>query len=147
TTPTETRTLTATNAFTDADGLTAAVFSHQWQRLDGATWVNVGIDSPQFTPTQAEVGHQLRVVVSYTDDQGTAETVTSAATGIVGDFIAANAASQTLTGNAGDDLIFGGGGNDTLIGLAGGDSLDGGTGNDSLDGGDGNDSLVGGAGV
>ncbi len=156
TTPTETLTLTAVNAFTDADGLTAAVFTYQWQRLTigadpaiDANWTNVGTAStvPQFTPTQAEVGHQLRVVVSYTDDLGTAETVTSAPTGIVGDFIAANAASQTLTGNAGDDLIFGGGGNDTLIGLAGSDSLDGGTGNDSLVGGDGNDSLVGGAGV
>jgi Ca2+-binding RTX toxin-like protein len=152
TTPTETLTLTAVNAFTDADGLTAAVFTYQWQRLTigadpaiDANWTNVGTAStvPQFTPTQAEVGHQLRVVVSYTDDLGTAETVTSAPTGI----IAANAASQTLNGTAGDDLIFGGGGNDTLIGLAGSDTLDGGTGNDSLVGGDGNDSLVGGAGV
>ena len=66
---------------------------------------------------------------------------------MVGDFIAANALSQTLTGNAGDDLIFGGGGNDTLNGLAGGDTLDGGAGTDVLNGGDGNDNLSGGAAV
>jgi Ca2+-binding RTX toxin-like protein len=133
--------------------LLAAVFSYQWQRLAigadpaiATNWTNVGIDSPQFTPTQAEVGHQLRVVVSYTDDQGTAETVTSAATGIVGDFVPANAAAQTLTGTAGDDLIFGGGGNDTINGLAGSDTIDGGTGNDTMNGGAGNDVLTGGAG-
>jgi Ca2+-binding RTX toxin-like protein len=156
TTPTESLTLTASNAFSDADGLTAAVFTYQWQRLAigadatvDANWTNVGIAStlPLFTPTQAEVGHQLRVVVSYTDDLGTAETVVSAPTGIVGDFIAANAAAQTLTGNAGDDLIFGGGGSDTLNGLAGSDTLDGGTGNDTLNGGAGSDSLLGGAGA
>jgi Ca2+-binding RTX toxin-like protein len=151
TTPTETQPLTATNAFTDADGVTAAVFAYQWQQSavgGGTTFTDIaGATTQIFTPTQNQVNRQLRVVVSYTDDNGTNETVTSAATTVVGDFIAANAASQTLTGNAGDDLIFGGGGNDTLIGLAGGDTLDGGTGNDSLVGGDGNDSLVGGAGV
>jgi Ca2+-binding RTX toxin-like protein len=147
TTPTETRTLTATNAFTDADGLTAAVFSYQWQRLDGAVWTNVGVDSPQFTPTQAEVGHQLRVAVSYTDDQGTLETVTSAPTSIVGDFFNGTAAADTFAGTAGDDLVLGNGGNDTLNGLGGSDTLDGGAGNDTLNGGAGNDVLIGGAGV
>ena len=32
TTPTETQPITATNLFTDADGLTGAVFSYQWQQ-------------------------------------------------------------------------------------------------------------------
>ena len=148
TTPTETLTLTAANAFTDADGLTAAVFTYQWERLDGATWVQVGTAStvPQFTPTQAEVGHQLRVVVSYTDDHGTAETVTSAPTGIVGDFFNGNAAANTFNGTAGDDLALGNGGDDTLNGLAGSDTLNGGAGSDVLNGGAGLDVLIGGAG-
>ena len=85
-----------------------------------------------FTPTQDQVNRQLRVVVSYTDDNGTNETVTSAATTVVGDFIAANAASQTRRpATQADDLIFGGGGNDTLNGLGGSDThIDGGAGID-----------------
>jgi Ca2+-binding RTX toxin-like protein len=146
TSPTESRTLTAQNLFTDADGLDGAVFAYQWQRLDGADWVPVGADSPQFTPTQAEVGHQLRVIVSYIDDQGTTETLTSAPTGPVGDFIDVNGAAQTLNGNGGDDLIFGGGGNDTINGGAGSDTLDGGTGADIINGNDGNDVITGGLG-
>jgi Ca2+-binding RTX toxin-like protein len=151
TTPTETQTLTATNAFTDADGVTAAVFSYQWQQSavgGGTTFTDIaGATTQIFTPTQNQVNRQLRVVVSYTDDNGTNETVTSAATTVVGDFIAANAAAQALTGNAGDDLIFGGGGNDTLNGGDGSDTLDGGTGVDNINGGAGNDVLAGGAGA
>ncbi len=150
TTPTETQTLTATNAFTDADGVTAAVFAYQWQQSavggGGAFTDIVGATNQIFTPTQNQVNRQLRVVVTYTDDNGTNETVTSAATTVVGDFIAANALSETLTGNAGDDLIFGGGGTDTLNGLGGSDTLDGGAGIDNVNGGDGNDVLAGGAG-
>ena len=139
--PTETLTLTVSNSFSDADGLDAAVFSYQWQRLDGAVWVNVGADLPQFAPTQAEVGHRLRVIVSYTDDQGTAETVTSAATGPVGDFIPANPAAQSLTGTAFDDLILGGAGGDVIDALAGDDTIDGGTIADLIDAGAGNDTI------
>jgi len=151
TSPTETLTIQATNAFTDADGLTGAVFTYQWEQSavgGGAVFTAItGATAASFTPTQAQVNRQLRVVVTYTDDHGTTETVTSAATTVVGDFIPANAASQTLTGNAGDDLILGGAGNDTLNGLGGGDTLDGGAGTDTLNGGDGNDSLSGGAAV
>ena len=157
-TPTETQQLSALNAITDADGLTGAVFTYQWQQANvtgvgggGPGGINFedipGATLPTFTPTQAQVDRELRVVVTYTDDQGTTETVSSAATTVVGDFIAANAAAQTLTGNAGDDLILGGGGVDTLNGLAGSDTLDGGAGADVLNGGDGNDDLSGGAAI
>ena len=127
------------------------MFAYQWQQSapgGGTTFTDiVGATTELFTPGPGQVNRQLRVVVTYTDDNGTNETVISAATTVVGDFIAANALSQTLTGNAGDDLIFGGGGNDTLNGLAGGDTLDGGAGTDVLNGGDGNDNLSGGAAV
>src|SRR5262249_40416214 len=41
-TPTEGETLSLINAITDADGLTTAVFSYQWQQsLNGITWTDI----------------------------------------------------------------------------------------------------------
>ena len=100
-----------------------------------------GATAQTFTPGEAQVNRELRVRVSYTDDQGTTETITSAVTTVTGDFIPANAADQTLTGTHGQDLIFGGEGADTLNGLGEDDLLDGGAGSDLLDGGAGNDSF------
>ena len=99
-----------------------------------------------FVPTQAQVGLLLRVLVTYTDDQGTVETVASAATDVVGDLIFGTNAANTLTGTAGQDEIFGLGGDDILNGLGGNDLLDGGAGNDTLDGGLGADTMSGGLG-
>ena len=100
TTPTETQQLSALNAITDVDGLTGAVFTYQWQQANvtgvgggGPGGINFedipGATLPTFTPTQAQVDRELRVVVTYTDDQGTTETVSSAATTVVGDFVPA----------------------------------------------------------
>ena len=82
------------------------------ERLGGVgAFTNIaGATSDVFTPGQDQVNRQLQVVVTFTDLQGHLETVTSDATGVVGDFIAANAAAQTLNGSAGQDIIFGGGG-------------------------------------
>ena len=148
TSPTETQPLIATNNFLDADGLGGVLFTYQWQRLDGAVWTNVGAASTVslFTPGAAEVGHQLRVQVSYTDAQGTPETVISAATEVVGDFIEANAVGQTLDGTEGQDIIFGGGGIDIINGLGQDDLLDGGSSADNILGGAGNDTIIGGGG-
>ncbi len=147
-TPTEGQTLAASlGSVSDANGTTTSTFSYQWQVLDGGTWVDIGgATSSNFTPTQAQVGMQLRVVVSFTDDLGFPETRTSGATGVVGDFFDGNAAANTFTGTAGDDVAFGRGGADTLNGAGGNDALNGGAGNDSLAGGAGNDSLLGGGG-
>jgi hypothetical protein len=72
-TPSEGETLTAdTSALSDEDGL--GEYSYQWQR-DGSDIT--GAAGPTYTLTQTDVGAAVRVVVSYTDDQGTAETVTS----------------------------------------------------------------------
>jgi Ca2+-binding RTX toxin-like protein len=81
-TPTEGQTLSVINQITDADGLTAAVFAYQWQvSEDGNTWADIdGGVGPTFVPGNAHAGKMLRVVATYTDDQGTTETVTSAAT-------------------------------------------------------------------
>ena len=72
-------TLTAdTSALADADGL--GTFSYQWKAggvdIDGAT-------SSTYTLTQAEVGKIVTASVSYTDGEGTLETVTSAAIPVV----------------------------------------------------------------
>src|SRR5205085_7215093 len=144
-TPTETLPLTAVNAITDADGLVGVTFNYQWQQSaigGGAPFVNIaGATSQNFTPTQAQVNRQLQVVVTYTDNAGNPNTFTSPATIVTGDFIAANAASQLLTGTAGQDIINGGAGNDTLTALDGDDALNGGTGNDVINAGAGNDTI------
>jgi Ca2+-binding RTX toxin-like protein len=149
TTPTEGIAITASTAgISDADGLTTATFGFQWQQsLDGVTWSDiVGQTAATFTPGPAQVLQLLRVVVTYTDDLGTTEVVTSAATGNVGDMIVGTAAANTINGTAFDDWIQGLGGADTLNGNAGADLLDGGAGNDILNGGAGADTLLGGAG-
>ena len=78
-TATQNQTLTAvTTSLADIDGLGA--FSYQWD----ASGVNIaGATSSTFTLTQAQVGKPIRVTVTYTDGQGTLETVTSAYTSVV----------------------------------------------------------------
>jgi Ca2+-binding RTX toxin-like protein len=157
TTPTEGLALTVDpTTIVDADGTATAVagglFAFRWQQsADGVTWVDAVGDLTDgtgqlFVPTQAQVGLHLRVLVTYTDDQGTVETVASAVTDVVGDLIFGTNAGETLTGTAGQDQIFGQGGADTLNGLGGNDLLDGGAGNDRLDGGLGADTMAGGLG-
>jgi 2',3'-cyclic-nucleotide 2'-phosphodiesterase (5'-nucleotidase family)/Ca2+-binding RTX toxin-like protein/endonuclease/exonuclease/phosphatase family metal-dependent hydrolase len=147
TTPTETQTLVASNLFTDADGLTNAVYTYQWQQSDiggGATFTNIaGASGSTFTPTQAQVNRQLRVVVSYTDDQGTVETLTSVPTIVTGDFFVGTANANTFTGTNGQDIIAGLGNNDILNGLDGNDIFRYtiGDGKDIVDGGAGSDTL------
>ncbi len=65
----------STSTIADADGLVGVTFHFQWQA--GTTDI-AGATSATFTPTTAQVGSTLRVVVSYTDNHGTAETVASA---------------------------------------------------------------------
>ncbi|HSB73539.1 MAG TPA: peroxidase family protein [Candidatus Methylomirabilis sp.] len=145
-TPTEGAALTLTSTLTDADGI-ASPISFQVQAGSGALFTDIpGATGLTFTPTQAEVGLQLRVVASFTDGGGTLETVTSAPTGPVGDQVIGTAGANTLTGTAWDDDLQGRAGADTLLGLTGDDQLLGEDGNDALNGGAGADTLVGGAG-
>jgi Ca2+-binding RTX toxin-like protein len=153
-TPTEGQLLTVnTAAIADANGLGA--FSYQWQQsANGVTWANIaGATNATFTPNNpggttfgAQAGLQLRVVVSFTDGGGTAEQVTSNATGPTGVDWDGNGNNNTLAGTAGDDIADGGGGNDTLNGNDGNDLLNGEGDNDTINGGQGNDVLNGGGG-
>lgn len=153
-TPTEGQLLTVNTAgIADANGL--GTFSYQWQQsANGVTWANIaGATNATFTPNNpggttfgAQAGLQLRVVVSFTDGGGTAEQVTSNATGPTGVDWDGNGNNNTLAGTAGDDIGDGGGGNDTLNGNDGNDLLNGEGDNDTLNGGQGNDTLNGGGG-
>jgi Ca2+-binding RTX toxin-like protein len=149
-TPTASQRLVASHEITDDDGTEESVFTYQWQQSavgGGGVFTDIaGATGEEFLLGAGQVGRRLQVVATYTDDHGTTESVTSAATGIVGNFIAANPASQTLNGTDFDDIILGGGGTDTINGGLGNDTLDGGTGGDTINGNDGNDVITGGAG-
>lgn len=67
-----------TSSLADADGL--GTLSYQWLR-DGTDIA--GAISATYTPAQADVGAAISARVSYTDGGGTAESVTSSATGSI----------------------------------------------------------------
>jgi Ca2+-binding RTX toxin-like protein len=140
--------IASTAMIADADGLVGVTFAYQWQVGSGNSFSNIaGATAQSFTLTAAQAGQQVRVQVSYTDNRGTFESLTSAATAVIASaVIMGTNAADTLNGTALDDHILGLGGNDVLNGLAGNDILDGGAGNDTLDGGLGADVMLGGLG-
>ena len=70
----------ATSGIGDADGLANATFSYQW--LAGGSDIS-GATGSAYTPVAGEVGKAIKVRVSFTDDAGNAEALTSAATAAV----------------------------------------------------------------
>ena len=94
-------TLTAsTTGIADSDGLTNATFTHQWLADDAAI---SGATASTHTLVAADVGKAIKVRVSFTDDAGNAESLTSGASAAV--TAANNPASgtprvgETLTAN------------------------------------------------
>ena len=73
-------TLTAIVMITDADGL--GEMSYQWQ-VDGVNIIAASSDT--FTLTEAEIGKEISVIASYTDRNGTLESVFSELTEKVSD--------------------------------------------------------------
>lgn len=75
--------LTAANTLADADGL--GEVSYQWQVSDGrGGWTDIpGAVGSTLALDGGLVGQQVRVVASYTDGQGTATSVASAASGTI----------------------------------------------------------------
>ena len=69
-----------TSGITDEDGLDNASFGYQW-RADAADLS--GATSSSYTLVDADAGKAIRVRVSFTDDAGNKESLTSAATAAV----------------------------------------------------------------
>ena len=75
------QTLTAdTSAINDRDGLTNVSYSHQW--LAGGTDID-GATGSSYTLTATEEGDTIQVRVTFTDDEGNSESLTSVATDAV----------------------------------------------------------------
>ncbi|MDB4091860.1 pentapeptide repeat-containing protein, partial [bacterium] len=101
-TATEDATLTVvTSTISDADDL--GVFSYQWLRdgtdISGAT-------ASTYTLAQADVGAAISIRASYTDGGGTAESVTSSATGSIINVNDAPSGSITISGMASEGQVL-----------------------------------------
>ena len=85
TTPVVGETLTADpSGIADPDGLTGATFTWRWVRVSGGTDTPIaGATTASYTVAAGDVGSTLKVAASFTDDDGTAETVESAETATV----------------------------------------------------------------
>ena len=80
-TPQVEETLTAdTSPIDDADGLTNVSYSYQW--IAGGTDID-GATGSSYELTSSEQGKTIQVRVTFTDDRGNAESLTSVATGAV----------------------------------------------------------------
>ena len=80
------QTLTAgTTAIMDADGLTSVSYTYQWIRVDGTDEADIAAANSSTYPLgAADLGTTLKVRVTFADDLGHTETLTSAATATVG---------------------------------------------------------------
>ena len=93
---------TDTSGISDDDGL--GTFSYQWLRNGVAI---TGATSSTYTLSDADVGAQVSVQVSYTDGHGTAEgPLTSAQTATVTNVNDAPAGVPTITGTAQEDQVL-----------------------------------------
>ena len=102
-------TLTAsTSGIADEDGLDNAVFSYQWIRNDGSTDSGIsGVTGSTYVLNDADEGKSIKVRVSFSDDAGNQESLTSAATASVGpkpNSPATSAPSITGTARVGETL-------------------------------------------
>ena len=79
------QTLTAsTLGIADTDGLTNASYSHQWIGNDGTSDSDIaGASASTYTLVDEDSGKTIKVRVTFTDDGGNDETLTSAPTGAV----------------------------------------------------------------
>ena len=80
------QTLTAiTTGIMDADGLTSPTYTYQWIRVDGTDEADIAsANSSTYILVDADLGTTLKVRVTFADDLGHTETLTSAATATVG---------------------------------------------------------------
>ena len=78
-------------------------YSYQWIRVDADTGVEteVGVDSNRYQRVDADVGHRIKVRVSFTDGDGNPEEVTSLPFGPMAGPAGPSRAPTTLVSNAG----------------------------------------------
>ena len=78
-------TLTAdTSCISDADGLSGETFTYQWVSSDGTTDTDIeNATDSNYTLVDADQGKSVKVRVTFTDDGGNEETLTSAPTASV----------------------------------------------------------------
>ena len=93
------QTLTAsTSGIADADGLTNVSYSYQWIANDGSADTDTsGATAATYTLVDADEGKTVKVRVTFNDDGGNAESLTSAATGAVAPPPSDDAALRSLT--------------------------------------------------
>ena len=73
-----------TSGISDPDGLVNATFSYQWVSSDGTTDADIANEtSSTYIIKPWDLGNYIKVRVSFTDDGGNEESLTSAATGAV----------------------------------------------------------------
>lgn len=71
----------STSGINDADGLDRTKFAYQWIRVDGTSETDISnARSRTYTLGSADVGKTIKVRVSFTDDAGFEESLTSGAT-------------------------------------------------------------------
>ncbi len=89
-------TLTAdTSGISDADGLAIATFAYQWLADDAEI---AGATGDAYVLTTSEMGKIIKVRVSFTDDAGNDESLTSTATGTVSPAVQPQIANSPATG-------------------------------------------------
>ena len=78
-------TLTAsTSGISDTDGLTNVSYAYQWLANDGTSDSDIASETARtYTLVAGDAGKAIKVRVSFTDDEGNDETLTSAATTLV----------------------------------------------------------------
>ena len=73
-----------TSAISDGNGLTSVAFSHQWVRsANGSDNDITDATASTYAVTNADIDKAIKVRVSFTDDDGYSETLTSNATASV----------------------------------------------------------------
>ena len=73
-----------TSSIRDTDGLSAVSYNYQWIRSDGNADTDIpGATGSSYTLVEADMGRTIRVRVSFTDDAGSEESVTSGPTAAI----------------------------------------------------------------
>ena len=88
----------------DVDGLPGPFdYVYEWFRVDGATVgeTSIGVGLPRYQVVNADIGHRIKVRVSFRDNGGAWEVVTSKPFGPIGSRHLPSRPNVTLVGNTG----------------------------------------------